>query len=120
MGIVPKFYKAPWGKPLKSISLLATILLLALGSLGVSLITQHLPMIVVLGVLLPGPIILITCGCFAIRGYGIELDAVLVHRPFWTTRLPRSGLQSARFEPDAMRGSIRTCGNGGLFSFTGF
>jgi Bacterial PH domain len=34
--------------------------------------------------------------------------------------LPRNGLQSARFEPNVMRGSIRTCGNGGLFSFTGF
>jgi Bacterial PH domain len=34
--------------------------------------------------------------------------------------LPRSGLESARIEPNAMRSSIRTFGNGGFFSFSGF
>ena len=29
-------------------------------------------------------------------------------------------MQSARFDPSAMCGSVRTCGNGGLFSFTGW
>ncbi len=57
---------------------------------------------------------------FTIRGYMVTPDAVLVHRLFWTTRLPLTGLQSARFEPDAMSASIRTFGNGGLFSFSGF
>lgn len=57
---------------------------------------------------------------FAIRGYTVTVDAILVHRLFWTTRLPLAGLASAKVEPDAMRGSIRTFGNGGVFSFTGF
>jgi hypothetical protein len=56
---------------------------------------------------------------FAIRGYSITPAAILVHRLFWATRLPRAGLESARFEPDAMRRSLRLMGNGGLFSFTG-
>ncbi len=64
----------------------------------------------------------IVCGSalFTIRGYAVSHDAVLVHRLFWTTRLPLAGLQSAKSEPDAMRRSIRTFGNGGLFSFSGF
>ena len=56
---------------------------------------------------------------FTIRGYTITADAILVHRLCWATRLPLQGLQSATAEPDAMRGSLRTFGNGGLFSFSG-
>ena len=32
----------------------------------------------------------------------------------------RAGLESARFLPNAMRWSVRTFGNGGFFSFSGF
>jgi len=56
---------------------------------------------------------------FTIRGYTITPEAILVHGLFWTTRLPLAELQSAQFKPDAMRWSIRTFGNGGLFSFSG-
>lgn len=38
----------------------------------------------------------------------------------WTTRIPLKGLKAIRAEPEAMRGSLRLCGNGGLFSFTGW
>jgi hypothetical protein len=60
------------------------------------------------------------CALFAVRGYTITGDSVVIHRPLWNTRLPLSGLTEARFEPKAMQGSIRTFGNGGLFAFTGF
>jgi hypothetical protein len=60
------------------------------------------------------------CALFTIRGYTITPDAILVHRLFWATRLPRAGLQSARVDPRAIRWSIRTCGNGGFFSASGF
>ena len=40
--------------------------------------------------------------------------------PSRLTRMPRAGLQSATFDPQAMRGSLRTFGNGGFFSITGF
>lgn len=43
-----------------------------------------------------------------------------MHRLLWDTKLPRIGLESACVEPDALRRSIRTFGNGGAFSFTGF
>jgi hypothetical protein len=57
---------------------------------------------------------------FTISGYSITPGYILVHRLFWVTRLPLSDLQSAQFEPAAMQRSIRTFGNGGLFSITGF
>ena len=60
------------------------------------------------------------CALFTIRGYTITPDAILVHRLLWSTTLARAGLESARFVPHAMRWSIRTFGNGGFFSFSGF
>jgi len=60
------------------------------------------------------------CALFTVRGYTVTGEAILVHRLFWVTRLPLKGLRSAQFEPNVMRRSIRTFGNGGFFSFTGF
>jgi len=57
---------------------------------------------------------------FIIRGYEITPDSLLIRRLFWTTRLSRSGLQSAEVVPGAMKGSLRLCGNGGGFAFTGW
>jgi lysylphosphatidylglycerol synthetase-like protein (DUF2156 family) len=66
------------------------------------------------------PILLVLgCSLLTIRGYAILPSAILVRRLFWTTCLPRAGLESASFEPHVMSGSLRV-GNGGLFSFTGF
>jgi hypothetical protein len=59
------------------------------------------------------------CALFMVRGYRVTPDAILVLRPGWVTRLPRAGLLSADFEPGALRRSLRLCGNGGFFSFTG-
>jgi hypothetical protein len=67
------------------------------------------------------PLVILFCtALFTIRGYAITSEAILVHRLLWSTALPRLGLESAQAEPDAMRGSLRTFGNGGAFSFTGF
>ncbi|MFZ4775101.1 MAG: PH domain-containing protein [Terrimicrobiaceae bacterium] len=115
-----KTYKAPWGTPLIVLSTLATLLCLGItfgtpflpasrhgGEWGMWL--RWLPLALIFGSAL-----------FMIRGYAITPDAILVHRLLWSTRLPRAGLLSAEFLPGAMRKSLRTCGNGGFFSFTGF
>ena len=58
---------------------------------------------------------------FTIRGYSHYLGqlswCIACYGP---RRCHASGLESAEVEPDAMRGSLRTFGNGGAFSFTGF
>lgn len=56
---------------------------------------------------------------FTIRGYTVDDDEIGIRRLFWTTRIKKGDLTGAEVVPDAMRGSLRTCGNGGLFSFTG-
>jgi hypothetical protein len=110
-----KDYKAPWSTSLIIVSSLATLLCagiaigFVLGGRTALRWIALLPLAVIVGGAL-----------FTIRGYTVTPDAIRVHRLFWTTRLPLTGLQSVQFEPDAMRGSVRTCGNGGLFSFSGF
>jgi hypothetical protein len=111
-----KHFKAPWCTALIVVSALATAL-----CLGVTVGTR--PWVASLGkewlAWLPLALV-VGCALFTVRGYTVTPDAILVHRLFWATRLPRAGLQSARFDPRAMRWSIRTCGNGGFFSITGF
>ena len=110
-----KTYEAPWSTSLIVISFSVTLVCLG-GAFGLMLGGHRvLPLVA----LLPLGIV---CGSalFTIRGYTLTGDAMLIHRLFWTTRLPLAGLQSAKFEPDAMRRSFRTFGNGGLFSFSGF
>jgi hypothetical protein len=110
-----KTFKAPWSTSLIVISSLATVLCsgIAIGMFwkpgGIPPWLAVLPLALICGASL-----------FTIRGYTVTSDAILVHRLFWTTRLPIADLQSAQFEPSAMESSIRTFGNGGVFSFTGF
>lgn len=113
-----KNYPAPWSTLLKIVSVLATLLLLGLAFFPLTAALRapglFLGVRIFLLALLPG------CALFTVRGYRITPEAILVQRLFWTTRLPRAGLQTAAFVPNAMRGSLRTCGIGGLFSFSGF
>jgi hypothetical protein len=111
-----KHFKAPWCISLIVVSALATLLCVGITVSAQPWAVRHgngwlawLPMALVF-----------VCAPFTIRGYTITPDAILVHRLFWATRLPRAGLQSVRVDPQAMRWSIRTCGNGGFFSATGF
>jgi hypothetical protein len=116
IGATVKHFKAPWCASLIVVSTLLTVV-----CVGVTVGAQPwaarqghswlawLPLALVVG-----------CALFTIRGYTITSDAILVYRLFWATRLPRAGLQSARMDPKALRWSLRTCGNGGFFSITGW
>jgi hypothetical protein len=114
-----KQFRAHWGALLIVLSVLGTVLCLGVsvllafkleaigGPRGMAWVCP-LPAITVAG-----------CALFTIRGYTIMPGAIQIHRLFWATRLPTHGLQSASYEPSAMRWSIRMLGNGGLFSFSG-
>lgn len=110
-----KHYKARWGISLITISIVATLV-----CLGVSLGLRFDRGETMPGMALLPIAVVIACALFTIRGYTLTHDFLLIRRLFWATRLPLGELQSARFEPDAMGWGIRTFGNGGFFSFTGF
>jgi Bacterial PH domain len=110
-----KRYDAHWGKSLIIVSTLSTMLLIGIAffvawiSPGQFSWVALLPLTILLGSAL-----------FTIRGYTVTTNAILVQRLFWETRLPLADLRSVQFKPNAMCRSLRTFGNGGLFSFTGF
>jgi hypothetical protein len=115
-----KHYEAPWSTSLILMSVFTSMICLGV-SAGVwwSAVANHQAAPVRWAALLPLAVLFCTA-LFTIRGYAITSDAILVDRLLWSTALPRLGLESAQVESDAMRGSIRTFGNGGAFSFSGF
>ncbi|WP_395737844.1 PH domain-containing protein [Prosthecobacter sp.] len=116
-------FKAPWGRTLTIISLFTTLLMLGLAfelSAGLRMPEfVSLPESRTLGILL---VLMIPLGAlpFIIRGYVITKDGILIKRLWWNTVLPFGEIQSAEVEPLALSSSFRTCGNGGLYSFTGY
>ncbi|MHA3771168.1 PH domain-containing protein [Verrucomicrobiota bacterium sgz303538] len=114
-----RIYKAPWGWALRITSTLGAVV--CIGAAVLLLIHGPSHRTPPPAFLLVVPFLLVAgCALFTIREYQVEDHALLIRRLFWTTRIPLSGLLSAAVEPKAMRGSIRLCGNGGLFSFTGW
>jgi hypothetical protein len=109
-------FNAPWGKTLRWVSALSGLLLLAV---AVPLLAKATPTAAQGLTALP-LLILAGAALFVIRSYTIEPGELLIRRLLWTTRLPLAGLQSVEAVPDAMRGSVRLFGNGGLFSITGW
>ena len=114
-----KIYQAPWGKLLKWSSVALVILAIVMcGSM--SLLYAKIPGWAGFLACWTLPLIVLACLPFMIRSYAITEDEILIRRLFWTTRLSRAGLKSAEAIPKAMSRSLRTCGNGGVLSFTGW
>ena len=65
------------------------------------------------------PLIVAKAFAARVRGYTLTEREIIVHRGLGTTRLTLAGLRSVAGDVDAMRGSARVFGNGGLFSITG-
>lgn len=111
-------FGAPWGTPLKVISVVATVVVCAVGG-GAVWHTPTPQSVRWLMALLPA-LVLVPCGLLTVRGYALEGNSLLIHRLCWSTRLGLRGVESVAFDAQAMRGSIRLCGNGGLFAFIGW
>ncbi len=115
-----KYFNAPWGWGLRLVSALGTAVLLVVPVVaGLGLAREGVKGLPWLVMLAP-PAILLGAALFMIRGYTVAPGSLFVHRLFWATRLPLVDLKSATYEPDAMRCSLRTFGNGGLFAFSGW
>mgnify|MGYP000100215410 CR=1 FL=1 len=116
-----RFPAAPWPRNLKLISAGGTALVLAAG-VGAYLSIPAVPGFTHffgLGIALVFPGILVVALLYAVTGYVLKGNDLFVERPFFSTRIPLSGLSRIQFEPRVCRGSVRIWGNGGLYSFTG-
>lgn len=112
------YHPAPWGGLLVGMSAFSCAILLGVTSVGLATGPRSNPAWLLAMVVMP---LAVLAGAlpFAVFGYEVTPDAIRVRRLGWWTELPLSDLRSVRVDPDAMKGSIRTFGNGGLFSFTG-
>lgn len=119
--ILPKTFSAPWGRLLKGMSIGVIILFAVIAiSDGFILHAVKVPSWVWPSTAALFLVILLGALPFVIRGYVVTDEGILIKRLWWNTVLPCDTIVSAEVVPNAMRKSIRTCGNGGLFSFTGF
>ena len=110
-------YRAPWGTSLKIMSLIGAIILIGIPASSViltqsgktpQLVLSIIPLTILVGTLL-----------FTIRGYELTNKILYVRRLLWRNKIELDNLKSVEMQPNAMSGSIRTFGNGGLFSFSG-
>lgn len=113
-------FRAPWARSLLAISVLGSLLLL-----GVPLLTLvggdfRAPGWLGLMLFVVPYGILMGAALFTVRGYRLQGEWLLIRRLLWSTAVSLRGLRSARWDPVALRRSWRICGNGGLFSFSGW
>jgi len=111
-------FNAPWGRSLKVMTGLSILILVGLPAIGTFAGPHNNPLWIFGMIIMPLSILFIAA-LFTIRGYVLTIDALIIQRLVWNTKLGLSGLQYAEVDAEAMSGSIRTCGNGGMFCFSG-
>jgi hypothetical protein len=57
---------------------------------------------------------------FCVRRYTIRQRELWIQRSFWQTRLPLRDLERAYVDPQAMKRTTRSAGNGGFMAYTGW
>ena len=113
-------FKAPWARSLWVITVLSSLLLAALPIVGFSITRAHPSDGLRLAILIPPLAILVGAALFTVRGYRLQGEDLLIRRLFWYSAVSLRGLTLARWDPTALRWAWRVCGNGGLFSFSGW
>jgi hypothetical protein len=115
----PIEFKAPWSRSLRVATIISTLVLLAITISGF-LAAKSLRLdwtIALIGI--PLTILFASLRCMVL-GYGLTEKEIEVKRLGWVTTLPLATLRSVEGSADALRGSLRLFGNGGLFSISGF
>jgi hypothetical protein len=107
-------FRAPWAIAVTVVTVCVTTLLVGMALFGLlasgtSVSMVLLPMAVLLGTL-----------PFMVCGYVLRDDELLIERFGWGIHVPLREVESAVADPEAIRGSIRLCGSGGLFGFFGW
>ena len=117
------FPAAPWSTSLKATSFAGSAILVAVGYAMAQAIPYgtSAPFAEGFGMLIAWvpPLVGLLAVLFVVRGYELAPGELRVIRLLWSTRVPLAGLREVRADSEAMTGSLRLFGNGGLFSFTG-
>jgi Bacterial PH domain len=111
-------FRAPWSRTVRGTTVLSVIIL-ALPLLAAIFAPTRPPLLAAVLLIAVPPLIVAQTLAGRVRGYTLTEDAIVVRRGMWNTRLPLAGLRSVTGDVDALRGSVRVFGNGGLFAITG-
>ena len=112
-------FGAPWSKELKLMTSLCLFVCVGGALIGIIWLPAARPVARLSMIAIP-LLILVGSSLFAVRGYTLDNDRLIIHRLGWASRLDLASLASAAYDPLAMTGSIRIAGNGGLFAFCGW
>ena len=111
-------YRAPWSKGLIGLSLFSIAVIVGASVLMFGLGRAVHSLLAIQGWLILS--VLPISALFVVRGYGVRDGELIVQRLLWSTIVPLQDLRQAYHDPNAMRKSFKTFGNGGCFSFTGW
>jgi hypothetical protein len=100
-------FRAPWSNKLKGLTVVF-VAILAIAAYS----AKGWASLVMLAILL-------VAAAFAIRGYSLSDDKLLILRMGWATQYDLVRLSKVEISPGATLGSVRTMGIGGLFGFVG-
>ncbi|HKE95832.1 MAG TPA: PH domain-containing protein [Povalibacter sp.] len=110
-------FRAPWSRTLRVATCVSAGLLLLVVVVALAIYPKA-PQVALL-LIAVSLVLLLGALPFMVRGYVLTKDAIVVRRLGWRTHLPLADLKSVTGDAEAMRGSLRLLGNGGLFSFSG-
>jgi len=105
---IRKQFRAPWDFLLISITCVILSILFFGGFYSDNLITR---------ILLSGLVLI--AASFGVYGYNIHENFLKIRRLGWSTIINLSDIKSIEYKPQAMAGSLRLWGNGGLFGYIG-
>lgn len=112
-------FEAPWAVIVKVLTVLVFVLFIGASVLGLEGMPATTP---TLGrwLMIVTPLVLLGAAVpFMVRGYVLRDDELLIERLGWCNHVPLNSVTSLAADPEALRGSIRLCGSGGLFGFWG-
>ena len=111
-------FNAPWGAALTTTTILGAVILLGAPAFAIAKGPSDNFYFISLMILIP-LFIFMGAALFAIRGYELTDNKLIIRRLLWNSMISLDNLASATADPKAMSKSVRTFGNGGLFSFSG-
>jgi len=114
--LVTNRYAAPWGISVKLVTLFISVVLFGIPLAAIAMV--HVSGLGLLIVVVPLSIWVFTLP-FMVLGYELTADELRIRRFGWKSVFPLNSLRSAQYNPNAMARSLRTFGNGGLFSVCG-
>ena len=111
-------FRAPWSRTVRNVTVLSLVIL-ALPMLAAIFAQTRPPLLASVLLIAVPPLIVAVAFAGRVRGYTLTEEAITVRRGLWNTWLPLTGLRTVTGDVEAMSGSVRVFGNGGLFAITG-